>query len=236
MDENRPKLSPEQALEQWRKQVPGEGILRGVAVISGMAPGPGQAISAYISGKLSDIDRRRLEELMDSTVDEMARTSRRLNLEFLKKDDFADLSREIGEKVIRERNADKRKFYRNILLGAVLSQDIDPYDEAMKYSRTLEALQPVHVHVLRAVSIEIPERELWNRDGIGGFMMGELKKRLPELPETQITEILEDLNNERLTKFRIDSLMLGMSGSSAANLRTRVTEYGHKFVGFVLRG
>jgi hypothetical protein len=105
----------------------------------------------------------------------------------------------------------------------------------MKYVKTLEELQPVHIVVLRAVAIELPEEELWKRDwGGGGFMINTLRERLPQVPQNQFPEILEDLNHTRVTNFRIDSLFLGMSGASAANLRSRVTEYGKAFVRFVL--
>lgn len=238
MDKNDATLpSPEQALEKYQTTPQGENLIQTVEALVQLVPVVGGILGTYIGDSLNQTYQKRLDTLLQSLVHDLSHTQRKMNTEFVKSDDLPELFGEIIPRVQKERNKEKRHYYKNILRGAILNKDIDPYDTSMKYVRTLEDLQPVHIAVLRAVAIELPDEELLRRDrSAGGFMMNTLNERLPEIPKSQFPEILEDLNLARVTNFRVGSLMLGMNGSSAANLRARMTEYGIAFVEFVLEG
>ena len=226
--------SPEQALETYQANRPAENLSQASATLMQLLPGVGTLLGTYLNDGVNNLYRQRLDTLLESIVKDFSHTQRKMNLEFVKSADLVDLFGEVVPRVQKERDEDKRRYYKNILLGAVTGESVDPYDQAMKYVRTLEELQPVHVVVLRAVAIELPEEELWKRDLSGGFMINTLLERLPQVSREQFPEVLDDLNRARVTNFRVDSLSLAMSGASAANLRSRLTEYGKAFVAFVL--
>lgn len=226
--------SPEQALESYQTSPQGENLRQAAGKLAQLLPGVGGLLGAYIDDNLNQKRTQRLDTLLQSLVHDLSQARRKMNTEFIKSSDLPELFGEIIPQVQKERNEEKQRYYKNILRGAILSEDIDPYDTSMKYVRTLEELQPVHIAVLRAVAIELPQEELWQKDYGGGFMINTLEERVPNTPKSQFPEIIEDLNRARVTDFRIDSLELCMSGSSAANLRTRMTKYGIAFVEFIL--
>lgn len=227
-------LSPEQALETYQTDRPVENLGQAGAVLIQLLPGLGILLGAYVGDSINNLHRERLDTLLESIVHDLSHTQQKMNTKFVRSTDLPDLFGQIIPRVQQERNEDKRRYYKNILLGAVTSDSVDPYDEAVKYVKTLEELQPVHIVVLRAVAVEVPKEESWKRDWSSDFLINTLLERLPQIPKNQFPEILEDLNHTRVTKFKIDSLSLAMTGASAANLRSRMTEYGKAFVKFVL--
>ena len=68
--------------------------------------------------------------------------------------------------------------------------------------------------------------------GMMGSPSQTLSKRLPHMNEAQITELVSQLNDMRITNF--SSLKVMMTGHGAADLRHSITQYGRRFVEYVL--
>jgi hypothetical protein len=228
--------SPEQANEELQKRRPLEDLGNALQALASAVPLFGAPIQTYLSGKLSERQVNRIHETIDALVHDLTATQRKLNTEFLKSEDFEELISEVMPRIAKERKNEKRRLYRNILLGAALSDDIAPYDIAMKYLKTVDDLEPVHIDVLRAVSCKPPEQELWRLSDSSGSIAQTLEKRLPDVRRSDFHDLLDDLNTARVTKFNLEHIGTMMSGMGAANLNTRVTDYGERFIHFVLNG
>jgi hypothetical protein len=64
-----------------------------------------------------------------------------------------------------------------------------------------------------------------------GSQIQTLRKRLPEMTEAQIEELVNGLNDRRITS--ITSLRTMMTAHGAADLRHAITPYGLRFLSFI---
>jgi hypothetical protein len=125
-----------------------------------------------------------------------------------------------------ERNEEKRKIYREFLTNAIESPG-ESYDEQIRFLRTLEELQPDHLLVIRALS-QSPDPD----PGMMGSPNQTLLRRLPELNEERISDIISQLNDMRITN--LTSLKTMMTGHGAADLRHSITSYGQRFLKYIM--
>jgi hypothetical protein len=92
--------------------------------------------------------------------------------------------------------------------------------------KTLEELLPDHIMVLRALTQQ-PEPEL----GMIGSPIQTLGKRVPCRTEAQIEQLVNDLNDRRVTS--MNALHTMMTAHGAANLQHSVTPYGQRFLSYL---
>lgn len=202
-----------------------ETALDVTAAVVGLAPVLGGPVASVLSGLSGDRRFQRVREV----VLELAQRVQDLSEEqknYIRSEDFEDLLHETLERVWRERNEEKRRIYREFLEGAIQSPG-QPYDEQLRFLRTLEELQPDHLRILRAMIAEPGESPF-----IGGSRFHTLQQRLPDIEEPRLRDLVAQLEDMRLTTGPLGGMV---TGPSAADLRPVVTEYGQRFVRF-LRG
>jgi hypothetical protein len=146
--------------------------------------------------------------------------------EYGKTEDFEELLEQTLERSADERNEEKRQIYRSFLTNAIESPG-EPYDEQIRFLRTLEELQPDHLKVLRALS-KTPDPD----PGMMGSPNQTLRQRLPDLEEKRIEELITQLNDLRVTN--MTSLKTMMTGRGAADLRHSITSYGQRFMQYIV--
>jgi hypothetical protein len=139
----------------------------------------------------------------------------------VKTEDFEELLENTLRRVAQERSAGKRRLYRNILTKAIKHPGSD-YGEQLRLVKTLEELDPDHITILRALRQQ-PESNL----GSMGSPMQTIKSRIPEFTDAQIEQLVNALNDRRITSLR--SLQTMMTAHGAADLRHSVTPYGSSF-------
>lgn len=105
-----------------------------------------------------------------------------------------------------------------------------PYDEQIRILRTLEQLQGDHIILLKAIMKE-PEG---NPPPIAGSFSQTLSPRLQDMGKNRIADLIEQLNDLRITK--IDSINTMMTGSGSQDLRHTVTDYGKRFIQYINAG
>ena len=182
----------------------------------------------YIGGPISNVlsgvgtVRRinRVREIVDLLAKDLAGFKSDVTEKYVRTEEFEELLERTLRQGADERSEQKRRIY-----AAFLADDIKApgpsYDEKLRFLRTLERLQPDHLTVLKALSAQ-PEAN----PGSMGSPSQTLSRRLPQMSEAHITELVAQLNDMRLTN--LQSLKVMMTGRGAADLRHSVTEYGHR--------
>lgn len=225
MDDAQPPDSDGPDHEMVPLTTTGEAALDTAAALSGMIPVLGGPISNVLSGLAQDQRMGRVNEVLQGLSNQLKELSQESE-QYVKTEDFQDLVEETLRRVYRERNEEKRRIYRDFLIGAIQSPG-EPYDEQMRFLRALEQIQPDHIRVLRALMQETdPETNV-----LMGSPGQTLERRLPEMPTERIADLVSQLNDLRITN--LGTLNVMMTGRGAEDLRSTITVFGKRFVDFL---
>jgi AcrR family transcriptional regulator len=145
--------------------------------------------------------------------------------EYVMTEDFEELLENTLRRAAQARSAEKRRLYRSILTTAIKHPGSD-YDEQLRFLKTLDELDPDHIKILRAL-LQGPESDL----GMMGSPIQTLRQRIPEMTEAQIEQLVNGLNDRRLTS--MTSLRTMMTAHGAADLQHAVTPYGRRLLRYV---
>jgi hypothetical protein len=188
-------------------------------------PYVGGPISNVLSGVGTVRRINRVREVVDQLAKDLAGFKSEVTAEYVQTEEFEELLERTLRQASEERSEEKRRIY-----AAFLADDIKApgpsYDEKMRFLRTLEELQPDHLAVLKALSLQ-PDANL----GSIGSPSQTLSRRLPQISGAHISELVAQLNAMRVTN--LQSLKVMMTGHGAADLRHSITEYGHRFLKYL---
>lgn len=188
-------------------------------------PYVGGPISNILSGVGTVRRINRIREIVDQLAADLAGFKSDATEKYVSTEEFEELLERTLRQASDERSEEKRRIY-----AAFLADDIrapgPSYDEKVRFLRTLEELQPDHLAVLRAFSAQ-PDV---NPDSIGSPSQT-LSRRLPQMNDAQISDLVTQLNGMQLAN--LQSLNVMMTGHGAADLRHSVTEYGHRFLKYL---
>ncbi|MCY4582097.1 MAG: hypothetical protein OXE50_04755 [Chloroflexi bacterium] len=194
------------------------------------------AVGNYVLNKISSSrQQQRLEGFVMDMADHVGREHIRPDVTAIledeeKTEDFYELRDKTYERVVEERSEERRRLYGLFLLGVITCPD-EPYDEKLRFLKTITELQWAHLLVLRAYTQE-PDS---NTNVVGGSIAGTLQKRIgDQVPHEVLPRLANDLYRLELT---IDSSIGGMmTGAGAEDLRVRITPYGKRFMDFLKEG
>src|SRR5258706_1793709 len=110
-------------------------------------PWLGGAIAGVLGGITTDRKINRVNEVIRGLAENLRDLESAASKEFVKTEEFEDLLEQTLRQVAAERNDDKRRMYRDFLVGVIRSPG-EPYDEQRRFLRTLEELQSDHLRVL----------------------------------------------------------------------------------------
>jgi hypothetical protein len=200
-----------------------EVALDTTAALSTMIPLLGGAISNVLSGLSQDRKMARVNEVLWSLAEDVKQFSTEAE-QFVKTEDFQELLEETLRRVHGERSEEKRRIYRDFLVGAIQSPG-EPYDEQIRFLRVLEELQPDNIRVLRAV-LQEPDP---NPPHSIGSTRQTLKERLPDMEESHIADLVVQLSD-----LKIATIPGGiMAARGAQDLRGHLTPFGKRFVRYI---
>ena len=131
------------------------------------------------------------------------------------------------QQVSNERNDEKRRAYATFLANDIKNPAYDIYEEKIRFLRTLEEIQPNHIHILRSMMLK-PDP---NPVGIGSISKT-LEKRLPNIPAEKIKDLAEQLSDMKLAN--LSNLNTTMTGKGAEQLQSRITSYGQRFIKYII--
>ncbi len=206
------------------KSTPAEIALDAAAAVASLTPILGGAMSNILSGLASDRRMDRVIEVIEGIGDRVRELSSESS-EYVQTEDFEDLLSETLSRVHRERSEEKRRLYRDFLIDAIQSPGA-PYDEQLRFVRTLEELQPDHIRVLKAFMQRPDPSPPYSIGSIGRT----LADRLPGIEENRLMDLAGQLVDMKLVAGSLSGMM---TASGAQDLRSRITAYGKRFTRFL---
>lgn len=207
------------------RSTPVETGLDIAAVVTSIVPWLGGPVSAVLSGVSFGRKMDRVREVLGQVAESLRGLQDEVSEEYVRTEDFEELLERTLRLAADERNEQKRRIYADFLAGAVKSPG-EPYDEQLRFLRTLEEMQPDHLLVLQALT-SAPE----GGDGLAGSPEQTLMKRLPGMEASRIEDLVAQLNDMRVTNLTSLKAMMTFRGSQ--ELRGTITAYGHRFVGYL---
>jgi hypothetical protein len=202
-----------------------ERALDVAATLANLVPLIGGPVASVIGGISGGRKEQRILEVVQGVSDDLSDFKSQVAEEYVKTEDFEELLENTLRRVAQERSAEKRRLYRSILTTAIKHPGGD-YDEQLRFLRTLDELEPDHIKILRALR-QGPESDL----GMMGSPIQTLRKRIPEMTEAKIEQLVNGLNDRRITS--MTSLRTMMTAHGAADLQHAVTPYGRGFLSYV---
>jgi hypothetical protein len=198
-----------------------------VTVLDAKVPGLGSALGALLGGWAAERKRRRVIEVLDNLRWDLGETRAELSdvqRQYLRTDEFEELLEKTLRQAGEEHSDEKRRLYGAFLKGLILSPG-QPYDEQLRFLRVLEELQPDHLRVLRAI---VQGRDPKSRIYMGGSL-SVLQERLPDMPEPRIVDLVDQLNDLRLT----NAASLNTLMSNPHNISGAILPFGQRFLAFL---
>ncbi|MBA7522048.1 hypothetical protein ES705_14160 [subsurface metagenome] len=202
-----------------------ETALDMAAFVGSVIPWIGGPVSNVLSGISAGRKFTRIREVLEGLVEDLKEFKSKVSEEYVKTEDFEDLLEQTLKRAAEERIDEKRRIYRKFLIDAIEFPG-EQYDEQLRFLRSFEKLQLDHLKIIHALSKE-PDPN----PNMTGSPKKTLRNRLPDMPENRIEELINQLNDMRLTN--LTSLKVMMKGRGAENLRHFVTPYGQRFLKYI---
>lgn len=196
-------------------------------LFASVVPVVGGAVQQVLTGWSAERRYQRVREALAGLASDLAQFKGRVREEYVRSEEFADLLDQTLRRVATERNEEKRRLYRGVLLGAVIAQG-QSYDEQLHFLRIIDALQAAHIALLRAI-LQEPDPRFF--DNMVGSPLQTLRRRLPDLSEERITELVTQLNGQHVTS--LTSLHTTMTARGAEDLRSALTSLGKRLVAYL---
>jgi hypothetical protein len=204
-----------------------EDFLNIAATISSIAPWIGGPVSSVLSGMSVSRKIERINEVLINMAEEIKGLESEIPKDYVKTDEFQELLEKTLQQVSNERNDEKRRAYATLLANDIKNPAHDIYEEKIRFLRTLEEIQPNHIHILRAMMLK-PDP---NSTGMSSVSKT-LEKRLPNIPTEKIKDLAEQLTDMRLAN--LTNLNTMMTGIGAEQLQSRITSYGQRFIKYII--
>lgn len=205
-----------------------ETTLDVISFVSSAIPWVGGPISNVLSGVSFGRRLSRVREVLVGLIDDLQGFKSEVSETYVKTEEFEELLERTLRQAAEERNEEKRCIYRRFLVGAIKSPG-EPYDELLRFLRVLEEIQPDHLRVLHAL-LQNPNVNLV--PGLPGSPSKTLSKRLPDILDARIEDLVGQLNDMRLTD--LTRMRTTMTAHGSQNLHHTITPFGQRFLKFIL--
>jgi len=204
------------------------------ATVSGI-PVVGGPVASLMSDYIPNSRVERLEQFAKDLADDMTRVHDKLNVDYVRTDEYAFLVTRVFEDVARDYQEDKLRAYRNILVNGLRFDVRASIQEA--YLNRVENLTPLHLQLLSCfVSDEDNAKKLPDATqsyGSSGSIRNTLQILLPDFPRDQLAACAHDLDIQGITGNLASSLTTMMTAHGAQELANRLTPFGRGFVDFI---
>jgi hypothetical protein len=205
----------------------GENALDVAAAVVSIVPWLGSPLATVLSGMSSSRKMRRIGDVIARVSAEVKELRTEAQKTYVRSEDFEELLEQTLRAAADEKSEEKRQIYGDFLAGAVNSPGEPAYEEQIRILRTLEQLQPDHMRLIRALA-KTPDS---TKSGYTGSPIETIVERLPGMPEARIDDLVQQLNDLRITN--TGQLRTMMTWSGAQNLRSRITPFGERFLAFL---
>lgn len=204
----------------------GETALEVASFVASAVPWIGGPVSNVLGGASMGRKLGRVRAVLEGLVEDLAEFKSEASVAYVATEDFEELLEQALRRAADERNEEVRNVYRAFLTDAIESPG-EPYDEQIRFLRTLEAIQPDHLRLLKALS-QPPDPD----PGMMGSPSQTLVRRLPDFGEERIADLVSQLNDLRITN--LTSLKVMMTGRGAQELNHSITPYGNRLLRYIV--
>ena len=205
-----------------------ETALDVASFVSSAIPWVGSPISNVLSGVSFGRRLSRVREVLIDLIHDLQGFKSDVSETYVKTEEFEELLERTLRQAAEERTEEKRRIYRQFLVGTIKSPG-EPYEEQLRFLRTLEEMQPDHIQVLRAL-MQKPDSHLVS--GFSGSPRQTLSKRPPDIPADRIEDLVSQLNDMRITTLTAMRTMMTARGTQ--NLEHTITSFGQRFLKFIM--
>lgn len=222
-------IAPADAIEQAANF--GELASTVMAAGAGLAHPIASAVLGVIGYAIGSFGAERKMQRIISFVNEVqervTQIDSQISADYVRSDEFAELTEQVLEEVASERNEEKRQLYAAFLADVTASPSAQPYDERIKFIRVLSELQGDHLRILKAY-MQPPN---YSTNVVVGSIRQTLEERLPGMRTKHIEELVRELGDMRI----LDSGGIGtmMTGRGAQELQNRITPLGQRFTKYL---
>lgn len=209
------------------RKASGDAPLDIAAIVTSAVPYLGGPVSAILSGISAGRKYERVREVLSGVAQDLKDFKSKASEDYVKTEDFQELFEKTLHQAGEERSEEKRRIYRAFLTDAIASPG-KPYDEQVKFLKTLDELQPDHLRIIKALA-QPPE----GGSGISGSPSNTLSQRLPDMPRERLADLVQQLNDLRV--IGLTSLNTMMTFHGAQDLRHSIQPYGKRLLAFIIK-
>jgi len=202
-----------------------EKILDIASFVSSAVPWIGGPVSNVLGGISTGRKIQRVNDLLHEFSEDLRDFKSEVSEEYVKTEDFEDLLEQTLRRASEERNEEKRKILQSFLVEAV-KRPGEQYDDQLRFLKLIENIYGDHIRVLQAL-MKTPRQD----SGMMGSPSQTLSERLPDMNDDRIKDIVQQLNDLRVTN--LQSLNTMMTASGAQDLRHSVTSLGKRFIQYL---
>ncbi len=166
----------------------GEAFRESVVALSSLVPCVGSVLSAIASGRLVDRKLARVTETIDFLRFELGELRADVDEQYVASEDFEELLELAMRRAADERGEEKRRLYARFLAHGMTDRRNATFEENVRFLRTIEELQPVHVEILRILSEESDENRPQE-----GVTVQTMQHHLRSMDESDINERMVEL-------------------------------------------
>lgn len=203
-----------------------EKILDIASFVTSAVPWIGGPVSNVLGGISTGRKIQRVHDLLLDFSEDLKDFKSEVSEEYVKTEDFEDLLEQTLRRTSEERNEEKRKALKSFLVEAVKNPG-EQYDDQLRFLKIMEDIYTDHIRVIKACMVA-PDQ---SRGGLSGSPSQTLRKRIPDMSDDRITDLVQQLNDLRITN--LQGLKTMMTASGAQDLRSSLTPLGKKFVRYL---
>jgi len=201
--------------------------LEGAAFVASAIPVVGGIVNDVLGGWARERQMKNMREVVHELDRQIIAMQTELREEYIQSEEFADLVDQTLRRAALERHEEKRRLYALFLLGAIQNPG-EPYDEQLRFLRTIELLQSDHVRIMKAMlapsAVDFRQRS--------GAAIHTFRRRLPDISPERLEDLCEQLTSE-LRLARLDNQSLNTRMSDAENLSGFFTRYGKRLLVYI---
>ena len=218
------------------ESTPTETTIEIVSIALQAVPVAGGILSSTATFFLDRRKNERLNKFLVRLAEDLNQVQEKVNLDFIKGDEFRDLTEDIISKASETRQQEKLDTLRAIFLNTVLSEK-PKYDDVEELTTLINNWQSRHIILIKILYDPLTaDKQRGNVVGKGGGLStnieGILLKLLPEWDSDQVERTWKDLYDKSIHKTPGTKGM--MSDTGIRQLEGRLTEFGQKVAKYLI--
>lgn len=207
-----------------------EALLNTLGRFVNAVPVVGSILSTEILHKASAHRMERVREVIEALERDLVELKVNVDETFVKSADFADLLHVALSQIAGERDKEKRRCYKNVLLGQIANAHNFKYNTKAYLLKLIERLSLDHLQVLQVFT------QSGDPDAYCGMpyaVLGVIQSRLDSVFVAEQMDRIKFYTNGLVQEQLMDEVQYGTLMMNPEETEGYITDLGHKFLQFV---